>query len=101
MNDSDKPETPATPEAPPPQTDAAAPPPAAPPPAAAGKPDKRKPNQGGGPGGMPNRRTREAVPALHDHRLTGSQMKDLDAEIEGELEAALGGVDAKSLLGAE
>ena len=107
MSDSDKPETPATPpeQTPPAAPDAASPeaaPPAAPPPAQPARPERRKPPQGGG-GGMPNRRIREPMSLEDDLRFrsAGPRIKDLDAEIEDELEAALGGKSGQELFGAE
>jgi small subunit ribosomal protein S1 len=74
------------------------------------------PTQGGRPGGgprggggrdfgdRPNRRVRDSVPSL-DHELSyktsSLNMKDLDAEIEAEMAAALVGVSEKDLFGAD
>jgi small subunit ribosomal protein S1 len=45
---------------------------------------------------------REPMPSLDDARFqAGPSVKDLDAEIEGELEAALAGMSSHDLLGAE
>jgi small subunit ribosomal protein S1 len=57
----------------------------------------------GGGGGMPRRRVREAVPSLvDDDRFTsGVKLKELDDEIAGELEAAMGGMSAQDLFAAE
>ncbi len=61
---------------------------------------KKKPAQGGG--GMPRRRVREAVPSLVDEqRFTGVKLKELDDEIAGELEAAMGGMSAQDIFAAE
>src|SRR5947209_846154 len=50
----------------------------------------------------PRRRTREPMPSLDEPRFQERpKMSDLDAEIEGELEAALAGISTKDLLGAE
>jgi small subunit ribosomal protein S1 len=92
----EKPQNPATPPA--------AIPPAGTPPqpdAKSAKPEKRKPAQGFG--GMPRRRIREPVPSLEDDLRFGSgpKIKDLDAEIAGELEAALGGLSEKDLFAAD
>ncbi len=119
MSDSDQPQpTPTPPTEPQPTPPAAASPtadapaqqtaPAAKPPAPAappGRPDKRRP-QGGGPrggGGTPRIRTREPIVSLEDELRykAGPNLKDLDAEIADELEAALGGTGVKDLLAAE
>ncbi len=57
----------------------------------------------GGGGGMPRRRIREAVPSLVDEQrfASGVKLKDLDDEIAGELEAAMGGMSAQDLYAAE
>lgn len=96
----------ATPATPSPATPTPATPAAAPPGAAATdktKQDrgKKKPAMGGG--GMPRRRIREAVPSLvDDQRFTsGVKLKELDDEIAGELEAAMGGMTAQELFAAE
>jgi small subunit ribosomal protein S1 len=77
----------------------------APPPARGNRPPGKKPGGGyggGGQGGSPRRRTREPMPSLDEPRFqAGPRLKDLDAEIEGELEAALAGMSASDLLGAE
>jgi small subunit ribosomal protein S1 len=45
---------------------------------------------------------REPMPSLDDPRFqAGPSIKDLDAEIEGELEAALAGISGQDLMGAE
>src|SRR5262245_17388862 len=63
---------------------------------------KKKPFQGGG-GGMPRRRVREPVPSLVDTERFGSsvKLKELDDEIAGELEAAMGGMSAQDIIAAE
>jgi small subunit ribosomal protein S1 len=111
MSDSDKPETPPTPPAGP---DAVAPPEgtaekgAAPPqPAVPAKPalpprsGKRPPPRGGGD--FPNRRMREPVKEIDDDYRYGTapKMKDLDAEIAEELEAAMTDLGQKDLLAAD
>jgi small subunit ribosomal protein S1 len=65
-----------------------------------GKPDKRKPSQP--QGGTPRRRTREA-PSLEEQMRfsSGPKLKELDDEIAGELEAALGAMSEKDLFGAD
>jgi small subunit ribosomal protein S1 len=105
MSDTDQPEptpTPpadaASPEKPmePPKPSAPAAKPAPPP-----RPEKRRP-QGGG--GTPRVRTREPIPSLVEDELrfrSGPKIKDLDAEIADELEAALGNAGVKDLLAAE
>ena len=108
-----EPEQPTAPLAAPPTDPAAAPAPSAPPaaakpppPPAAGKggPDrsKKKPQTGGG-GGMPRRRTREVGDSLVDVERfsSGVKLKELDDEIAGELEAAMGGMSAQDLFAAE
>ena len=107
MSDSDKPElpTPSPPEpASPASTGAEKPPIASPPtakPGAPGRPGKGKPRGGGG-GDMPNRRVREPVSFEDEMRFSaGPKIRDLDAEIAGELEAALSGLGEKELMGAE
>jgi small subunit ribosomal protein S1 len=110
MSDSDQPQPtptpPPEPQTPPP---AAGPPeqqpqPAAKPSGPAGRQEKRKP-QGGprGGGGSPRVRTREPVVSLEDDMRyrSGPNLRDLDAEIADELEAALGGTGVKDLLAAE
>jgi hypothetical protein len=89
--DSDKPTAP--PAAP---TDKPAPKPDRP-------PEKRKfPRDGGG---GPRRRERDAVPSLDQeflqHHKNAPNVRDLDAEIAAELEAALQGMDDKSLYSAD
>lgn len=114
MSDSDQPQPTPTPPAeqqPTPPT-AASPeqpaPPAAkqPTPPPPGRQDKRRPQGGGGPrggGGTPRVRTREPIVSLEDELRykSGPNLKDLDAEIADELEAALGGTGVKDLLAAE
>jgi small subunit ribosomal protein S1 len=111
MSDTDKPETPVTPpvvpEAAAPATESAekpaVPAPTAVPakPAMPARPVKRQPPQRGGD--MPNRRMREPVKALDDDYRYGTapKMSDLDAEIAGELEAALNDLDKQDLLAAD
>ncbi|MFO0965331.1 MAG: S1 RNA-binding domain-containing protein [Gemmataceae bacterium] len=107
MTDSEKPEAPAA--APAPEATAPATPPAAtsaPTTAPAAAPaDARKPGGPGGKpgrggkgpkqfsGGMPNRRVAESVESLVsvERFAKGPSLKDLDAEIEGDLEAAMSG----------
>ena len=62
---------------------------------------KKKPAMGGG--GLPRRRLREDVPSLVDAQRFGSglKLKELDDEIAGELEAAMGGMSAQDLYAAE
>ncbi len=78
---------------------------AGPPAPAAGKGSqdrgKKRPPLGGG--GMPRRRLREPVPSLVDQERFGSgvKLKELDDEIAGELEAAMGGMSAQDLFAAE
>jgi small subunit ribosomal protein S1 len=108
MTDHDKPETSVTPPAadtaaqPTPETAPAEAqqPAASAPPGRGGKP-KGKPPQGGG--GTPRRRTREMVPSLEDQMRfqSGPRLQDLDAEIAGELEEALGHMSDKELFGAD
>jgi small subunit ribosomal protein S1 len=115
MSESAKPELPpaSAPEAaatPQPETDkpTAVPPSSAPAkpgasakPGAPGRFGKRKPPAGGG-GDMPNRRVREPVSFEDVMRFSaGPKIRDLDAEIAGELEAALSGLGDKELMGAE
>jgi small subunit ribosomal protein S1 len=113
MSDTDQPEptqaTPAdaqsaapSPDKPEQQTPPAAKP--APQPGPPARPDKRRPQGGGGRGGgTPRVRTREPVMSLEDELRykAGPNLKDLDAEIADELEAALGGTGVKDLLAAE
>jgi small subunit ribosomal protein S1 len=98
MSDQDQPQPSAAPAPTAPAAEAKPPEPAAPGPK--GKADKKKPPQGAGGGGTPRRRTRE-MPAIDERFTTGPSLKDLDAEIEGELEAALGSVSEKDLFGAD
>ena len=109
MSEPEKPSTPAPisapTAAPAPVAPEAPPVPSAPPAAGPGKGPqdrgKKKPGMGGG--GMPRRRIREAVPSLvDDERFSGSlKLKELDDEIAGELEAALGGMSSQDLYAAE
>jgi len=67
-----------------------------------GRPGSKKPDGQGGQGGNPRRRMREPMPSLDEPRYQhGPSMRDLDAEIEGELEAALAGMASNDLLAAE
>ncbi|MEI7688277.1 MAG: S1 RNA-binding domain-containing protein [Planctomycetota bacterium] len=68
----------------------------APAPAARGGKPKKKPG-GGGPGGMPNRRMIDDVPMLRDHSLA-PKLNDIDAEIAGELEAAMGEINQTAMI---
>lgn len=104
--EAEKPEPTAANAAPPAAPAAAAPTPAAPtaatpaPAAPAAAPAKGKPKKkpgGNGPGGMPNRRFIDDVPMLRDHSLS-PKLDDIDAEIAGELEAALGAIDQKDMI---
>lgn len=65
----------------------------------------RKPRPDRGGGGGPRKRVRESVPSLDadlDYKNKfAPNVRDLDKEIEGELEAAMQGVDVKNLFGAE
>lgn len=108
MTDHEKPETIEKPEAAPPTTETPAaeskPETALPTAAPGARPDRRKPGGpprgAGGGGGMPRRRTRESIPSLDDDlRDRGPRLKDLDDEIAGELEAALG--DFSTVMGAD
>ena len=64
-----------------------------------GKPAKKRP---GGAGDMPNRRMIDPVQLMANAAgMRSSTIKDLDAEIEGELEAAMGGSSSKDLFGIE
>ncbi len=107
MNEHDQqPETPPTPPATetPAQPSAEAPPPEQQPAKPGGKPGQRKgPPGGGGGGGTPRRRTREAVISLEDEMRFkgGPKLADLDAEIAGELEAALGSMSEKEMFGVD
>jgi len=68
----------------------------APAPAARGGKPKKKPG-GGGPGGMPNRRMIDDVPMLRDHSLA-PKLNDIDAEIAGELEAAMSEINQTDMI---
>lgn len=106
MTEAEKPETPETVSTPPAETNAEAPSPPAgegiPPaptetktaPAAKGK-SKKKPS--GGMGGMPNRRFIDDVPLMSDTRFA-PKIDDIDAEIAGELEAALGDINQTDMI---
>jgi len=122
MTDSEKPETPAAgPETSAPETapvakapdaqasEAAAPvgevsatpkAPEAPPPPARGGRENKGPKK---PMGMPRRRILDPLPSQEemDRFTSGPRMKDLDDEIESELEAAMSGFSGKELLIAE
>ena len=64
-----------------------------------GKPEKKRPR---GAGDMPNRRMIDPVQIMANAEgLRTSTIKDLDAEIENELEAAMGGSSSKDLFGVE
>jgi ribosomal protein S1 len=70
-------------------------------PAPPGKGDKRK-KPGGGGGQGDRRRMRDALEVGELARFqSGPSLRDLDAEIEGELEAALSNMGGKDFLGAE
>jgi len=102
-------ETSPTPETAPAATAEAAPAPAAastPATQPAAKPadkpaDKRKPKRPQGGGGTPRRRMIEPIPGMDgDFKFgVGPKINELDAEIAGELEAALGGIG--DILGGE
>ena len=68
-----------------------------------GRGDKSRKPGGGGGGGFSNRRIREPIPSLEgaQHYGSGPKLRELDDEIAGELEAALGGMSTRDLLGAE
>lgn len=103
---SDQPEKPSvSPPAPAPTAPAA---PAVPPPPAAKTdkpPEKKRFQPGGGGRGGPRRREREPMQKLdldlEFANRQGPKIRDLDAEIASELEAALQGVDATSMFAAE
>jgi small subunit ribosomal protein S1 len=64
---------------------------------------KRRPGGAGGGGGMPRRRVREPMANLSEDFSrfeSGPKMSDLDAEIAGELEAALGSL-GKDFMGSD
>ena len=64
-----------------------------------GKPEKKRPR---GAGEMPNRRMIDPVQLMANAAgMRTSTIKDLDAEIENELEAAMGGSSSKDLFGVE
>lgn len=89
----------AEPVAVPPNAPAAAVAPATP--AASAKPEARgkpKKKAGGGPGGLPNRRFIDDVPMLNAFSST-PKFDELDAEIEGELAAALGDINQTEMIG--
>ncbi len=78
-------------------------PPAGKPGGAPGRPEQKRRPPGGG-GGTPRIRTREAVVSLEDelrYQSGGPKIRDLDAEIAGELEAALSGLGQQDLLGGD
>src|SRR5262249_35206569 len=88
-------------EAQPPPAAPAAPAPTPPP---TNKPDRPGGKKPGGPreAGSARRRILEPMPSLDDPRFQGGpRLKDLDAEIENELEAALAGMPAQDFLGAD
>ena len=68
------------------------------------KPPEKRPFKRGD-GGGPRKRVRDAVPSLDAdmlyHQKNAPNVRDLDAEIAAELEAALGGMDDKSLYSAD
>ena len=111
MSDPEKVQKPITPPAPeqadaanvtsaPTETSAAVPP--VPPSTGRGDRQGSKKPGGGGQGGNPRRRMRDPMPSLDEPRFhSGPSMRDLDAEIERELEAALADMPAQDLLGAE
>ncbi len=68
----------------------------APPPARGGAKPKKKP--GGSPGGMPNRRIIDNIPMLRDDFGQAPRLADIDAEIAGELEAALGDINQTAMI---
>jgi small subunit ribosomal protein S1 len=73
-------------------------------PAPAAEPARREPQPAKKPGGFPRRpRTQIPVPPLDEVQLPRStlSLRELDAEIEGELEAALAGISDKDLQGGE
>ena len=97
-SDSDQPQDPTPAEAKPTDTPAAQPDKA--PPARA--PNSREGGRGGRrDGGGPRRRERDSVPSLDSDMLfrpkSAPNVRDLDAEIAAELEAALSGMDDKKL----
>lgn len=97
----DKPSIPATPPAPadaskPASTDKPAPKP--------DKPAEKRPFKRGGDDRGPRKRMRESVPSLDAelyHQKNAPNVRDLDAEIADELEAALQGMDDKSFYAAD
>ncbi len=96
-NESEKPLDPAPSEAKPADKPAGQPPTSRPPASRDGGRGGRRDGGGGGP----RRRERDPVPALDSDLLyrqkTAPNVRDLDAEIADELEAALGGMDDKKL----
>src|SRR4051812_12431784 len=66
------------------------------PPAGRGAKPKKKPSSG--PGGMPNRRMIDAVPMLKENFGNAPRLDDIDAEIAGELEAALGQINQNDMI---
>lgn len=72
----------------------AAPAPAAPPAGRGGKPKKRS----GAGGGMPNRRIIDPIPMLREDFGRAPKLDDIDAEIAGELEAALGNINQTDMI---
>jgi small subunit ribosomal protein S1 len=71
--------------------------PAPPKPQERGGKGKKKPS-GSGPGGMPNRRIVDAVPMLKEAFGSSRDLNDIDAEIAGELEAALGELNQTDMI---
>jgi ribosomal protein S1 len=96
--ESDKPNGPSTPVSTPPNT------PSDKPADKSDKPPEKHKFQRGGDGG-PRKRVRDAVPSLegdlHYRQKNAPNVRDLDAEIADELEAALKGMDDKNLYGAD
>ena len=113
MSDPQKPDTPAEAQAPPPAEAATNPAPAheaavAPPraPDRPGQGDRHgsdRMRRGSRPQPQGNAPRRLAVPTLADEHVFGAapSLRDLDKEIEGDLEAALAGLNAQELLGGE
>jgi small subunit ribosomal protein S1 len=95
--ESDKPNVPSTPESTPPPRDPGA--------APVGKSDKPPEKRRFEPSGRAHKRVREAVPSLEAdlqyHQKNAPNVRDLDAEIADELDAALKGMDDKELYGAD
>ncbi|MBI1832898.1 MAG: S1 RNA-binding domain-containing protein [Planctomycetes bacterium] len=99
----DKPNVPAIPPAP---AEASKPPAAEKPPAKSDPPSEKRPfKRGGGGDRGPRKRSRDAVPSLDSeltyHQKNTPNVRDLDAEIAGELEAALQGMDDTTFYAAD